>query len=270
MSAQKPSGIALVTGASRGIGAVYAERLAQRGYDLILVARDQRRLDQLASRIALATKRKVAVIAADLTQDAGIRAVERELDANGRINLVVNNAGAATMGVPLAESDPAKDANLIQLNIVALTRIARASAAAFTRRRYGTLVNISSALALKVLANIAIYIGTKAYVLQFSRALQEELADKGVTVQVVLPGAVSTDIWSTNGVDVAALPKGSVMSAEELVDAALAGLDQGELVTLPSLPDPADWERFERARLAVAQNLSLDHAGARYKQAETA
>jgi uncharacterized protein len=270
MNAGQPTGIALVTGASRGIGGVYAERLAQRGYDIILVARDQRRLEQLASKIALATKRKVSVIVADLTQEAGIKSIEKELDANDRINVVINNAGAATMGVPLAESDLAKDQALIQLNVVALTRIARASAAAFTRRRYGILVNISSALALKVRATTAIYSGTKAYVLQFSRVLQEELADKGVTVQVVLPGAISTDIWATNGVDVATLPKGSVMSAEELVDAALAGLDQGELVTLPSVPDIADWERFEAARIALAQNLSLDRAGERYKQAETA
>jgi short-subunit dehydrogenase len=267
---KQPSGIALVTGASRGIGAVYAERLARRGYDIILVARDQRRLEQLASKIALATKRKVSLIVADLTQEAGIQAIERELDANNRINVVVNNAGAATMGVPLAQSDVARERDVMQLNVVALTRIARASAAAFTRRRYGTLVNIASALALKVRANSAIYSGTKAYVLQFSRVLQEELADKGVTVQVVLPGAVSTDIWSTNGIDVATLPKGSVMSPEELVDAALAGLDQGELVTLPSLANVGDWERFEQARIALEKNLSLDRAGDRYKQTETA
>jgi short-subunit dehydrogenase len=271
MSTKQPTGIALITGASRGIGAVYAQRLAQRGYDLILVARDQRRLEHLASSIALATKRKVSLIAADLTQEAGIRSVEKELDANGRINVVVNNAGAATMGASLAESELAKGEQVIQLNVVAFTRIARVAAAAFTRRRYGTLVNISSALALKVRANTAIYSGTKAYVLQFSRVLQEELADKGVTVQVVLPGAVATDIWATNGVDMATLPKGTVMSAEELVDAALAGLDQGELVTLPSVPDAADWERYEQARAALAKNLSLDHAGERYrKQAETA
>lgn len=270
MSIRNPSGIALVTGASRGIGAVYAERLAQRGYDIVLVARDQRRLEQLASKIALATKRKVTFIVADLTQEAGIRSVEKELDANNRINVVVNNAGAATMGVPLAESDLAKDQDLMTLNVVALTRIARAAAAAFTRRRYGTLVNIASALAVKVLRNTAIYSGTKAYVVQFSRVLQEELADKGVTVQVVLPGAVSTDIWATNGVDVATLPQGTVMSTEELVDAALAGLEQGELVTLPSVPNAADWERFEQARIALAQNLSRDRAADRYKQAETA
>jgi short-subunit dehydrogenase len=188
ISMKKPYGIALITGAPRGIGAVYAERLARREYDLILVARDQRRLEQLASRIALATQRKVSVIAADLTQDVGIRAVERELDMNGRINVVVNNAGAAALGASLAESDLEGSAKVIQLNIVALTRIARASAAAFTRRRYGTLINVSSALAIKVRAGTAVYSGTKAYVLQLSRVMQEALADKGVTVQVVLPG----------------------------------------------------------------------------------
>jgi short-subunit dehydrogenase len=270
MSTKNVTGAALVTGASRGIGAVYAERLAQRGYDLVLVARDQRRLDHLASRLAGATKRKVTVIAADLTQDAGIRRVEEELAYNNRIHVVVNNAGVANIGGTLAESDVAKDAALIQLNIVAFTRIARASAAAFVRRRYGTLVNLSSALALHLRANTAIYSGTKAYVLQFSRVLQQEVGPKGVTVQVVLPGAVATDIWQANGIDLMTLPKGTVMSAEELVDAALTGLDQGELVTLPSVPSLSDWDKFEAARLALTQNLSHDHAADRYKQAAQA
>jgi short-subunit dehydrogenase len=265
MSTKAVTGIALVTGASRGIGAVYAERLAQRGYDLVLVARDQRRLDHLASRLAGATKRKVSVIAADLTQERGIALIEEELEKNNRINVVVNNAGIATMS-SFAETDVAKSAAVIQLNIVALTRIARAAAAAFSRRRYGTLINISSALAVNLRPNTAVYSGSKAYVLQFSRVLQQELAGKGVTVQVVLPGAVHTDIWATNGVDVATLPKGVVMSAEDLVDAALAGLDQGELVTLPSVPDMADWDRFEAARLALSQNLSRDHVADRYTQ----
>ena len=96
--AQETAGIALVTGASRGIGATYAERLAQRGYDLILVARDQRRLEHLASRIATASKRKVAVIAADLSTNAGVARVENELEMNNRIHFVVNNAGAADLG----------------------------------------------------------------------------------------------------------------------------------------------------------------------------
>jgi short-subunit dehydrogenase len=265
MSTKNVTGIALVTGASRGIGATYAAKLALRGYDLVLVARDQRRLEHLASRIATSTKRNVSIIAADLSSNAGIASVERELEMNNRINLVLNNAGAADLGRPVSESDPAKMDSLIQLNITAFTRVARASAAAFTRRRYGTLINVSSALALRVRANAAVYSGTKAYVLQFSRVLQQELADKGVTVQVVLPGAVATDIWATNNIDVTTLPKGTVMSSDELVDAALAGLDQGEFVTLPSLPDVAEWERFEAARNALSQNLSKDHAADRYK-----
>ncbi len=160
MSTPKATGIALITGASRGIGAVYADRLARRGYDLILVARDQRRLEQLASKIAIATKRQVSILTADLSQDAGIRSIERELDMNGRINVVVNNAGIATMGKALADADIVQSQAVIQLNVVALTRIARAAASAFTRRRFGTLINISSALAINVRPNTAVYSGT--------------------------------------------------------------------------------------------------------------
>ena len=149
----KSNGVALITGASRGIGAVYAERLAQRGYDLILVARDQRRLEHLASRIAGATKRKISIIATDLSLPTGVSRVEEEIAGNERIDFVVNNAGAANMGGPLSGTDPAKGDALIQLNITALTRIARAAAAAFTKRRRGTIVNLSSALAIKVRAN---------------------------------------------------------------------------------------------------------------------
>jgi short-subunit dehydrogenase len=265
--ATKSKGIALITGASRGIGAVYADRLARRGYDLILVARDLRRLEQLASRIAGSTPRGVAIIAADLSQPGGMRRIEEELETNDRIEFVVNNAGVANMGGPLADTDPAKGDQLIQLNITALTRIARAAAGAFTKRRRGTLVNLSSALALKVRANTSVYSGSKAYVLQFSRVLQEELRDKGVIVQAVLPGAVATDIWATNGIDVANLPKGSVMTTEDLVDAALAGLDQGERVTLPSLPDQAEWDRFDAAQVAISQKLSLEKPGERFKEA---
>jgi hypothetical protein len=265
--ATKSNGIALITGASRGIGAVYAERLAQRGYDLILVARDQRRLEHLASRIGSATKRQVSIIAADLSQPAGVRRIEEELASNDRIRFVVNNAGIAAMGGPLSDTDPAKGDAVIDINITALTRIAAAAAAAFSKRRGGTLVNLSSALAIKVLANTSVYSGSKAYVLQFSRVLHEELKGKGVTVQVVLPGAVATDIWATNGVDVNALPKGTVMTAEDLVDAALAGLDQGELVTLPSLPDQAEWNRLDAAQGTLAQKLSLERPGARFKEA---
>ena len=232
--ATKSIGIALITGASRGIGAVYAERLAQRGYDLILVARDQRRLEHLASRIGSATRRQVWVIAADLSQPAGVRRIEEELASNDRIRFVVNNAGIADLGGPLADSDPAKADAIIDINITALTRIAAAAAKVFSKRRSGTLVNLASALAIKVRANTSVYSGSKAYVLQFSRVLHEELKDKGVTVQVVLPGAVATDIWAASGIDVNTLPKGSVMTAEDMVDAALAGLDAGELETHPA------------------------------------
>ena len=266
MNVEKSLGRAVITGASRGIGAGYADRLARRGYDLILVARDRGRLDELAATLRDETGRTVAVVTADLTHDEDIRRVEEIIATTDDISLVVNNAGTATVRSTIDQTDPHKLAQQIQLNIVALTRIAQASVTAFIARGRGTLINVSSVLALNPLAGSAIYSGTKAYVLQFSRVLQQEVAPHGITVQVVLPGAVDTDLWSSNGVNVSTLRAGSVMSVDELVDAALAGLDLGEPVTVPSLP-AADWERFEAAQKALAPNLSRDRADARYKVA---
>ena len=255
---------ALITGASRGIGAVYADRLARRGFDVILVARDGARLRALADDLRLRTGREATPLPADLTRDDDIARVAALIEERDDIDLLVNNAGIGSPGLHAIAPAEKLDA-LLQLNVVALTRLSRAAARAFGMRRRGTLVNIGSVFALLVDAGFAAYAGSKAYVLHFSRVLQAELGKRGVHVQVVLPGAVATDIWGLNGVDVASLPAGTVMSAEDLVDAALAGLDRDEAITIPSLPDVRDWETFEAARLALAPNLSLQHPAARYR-----
>lgn len=263
MTTPTAAGTALITGASTGIGATYAERLARRGHDLVLVARDRARLDALATRLSAEGGISVETLPADLTNRADLARVEARLRRDPAIGLLINNAGSAAFGT-VAESDPDRLDVMIQLNTVAVTRLAAAAAAAFSGRRRGAIVNIGSVLALAHELSGAVYAGTKAYVLTFTQVLQRELAGSGVQVQAVLPGATRTEIWERAGRSVDSLPPGMVMAVGELVDAALAGLDQGEAITIPSLPDPGQWQAFEAARRALAPGLSLDHPAARY------
>jgi len=259
-------GTALITGASSGIGATYAERLARRGHDLLLVARDRARLDALAARLRADTGVAVEVLPADLTQRSELAAVERRLREDARITMLVNNAGIAVAG-SLVGADPDRLEAMIQLNVVAPTRLAAAVAPRFAAAGGGTLINVASVLALAPELFNGSYSGTKAYVLNLSQALQHELAPRGVRVQAVLPGATRTELWERAGVELAQLPPSMVMDVNEMVDAALAGLDHGETVTIPSLPDHGDWEAYSAARLALAPNLSRDHAAPRYRAA---
>jgi hypothetical protein len=254
---------ALITGASAGIGATYADRLARRGHDLVVVARDQTRLGVLADRLHAETGRMVEILPADLSVRAGVERVEQRLRQDAGIGMLVNNAGIAIAG-PMLGSDADRLEAMVQLNIVATLRLAHAAVDGFVGRGGGTLINIASVLALMPERFNATYSGTKAFVLNLSLALQTEMAGKGVRIQAVLPGATRTELWGKAGIDVAAMRSDTVMDVEEMVDAALAGLDQGETVTIPSLPDPADWATFEAARRALAPNLSRQHPAERY------
>ncbi|RWP64422.1 SDR family oxidoreductase [Mesorhizobium sp.] len=262
-------GIAVVTGASAGIGAIYADRLARRGYDLILVARGQKKLDEVAKRIAGSTGRKVITIAADLNDKADLARVETVLGTDPGITMLVNNAGIGAVA-PLLESDIDKMEAMIELNVTALTRLTYAAVPAFVVRGGGTIINISSAVAIAPEILNGVYGATKAFVLALSLSLHKELADKNLRVQAVLPGAVATNFWNASGGSLDELPSTMVMQSDDLVDAALAGLDQGELVTIPSLPDAADWQAYEVARQKLIPNLSLSVSPARYRIAAAA
>lgn len=266
MSSKAHKSTALVTGASSGIGKVYAERLARRGFDLIVVARDRGRLEGLAKRIEADTGRSVEVLQADLTQPSDLAKVARRLGDDPAIDLLVNNAGMGD-STQLADADVARLDQMIALNVTAVTHLAAAAAKSFAARGAGTIINIASVLALAPELFNATYNATKAFVLSLSRSMNVELAPRGVRVQAVLPGATRTEIWERAGIDESHLPAEMVMEAGEMVDAALAGLDQGELVTIPSLPDAADWKRFDEARLALGPNLSRKSAAQRYKTA---
>ena len=263
MASIEHTGTALITGASSGIGAIYADRLARRSYDLILVARNGDRLHALAAGLSDATGRAVETIVADLTNATDLARVETALRTDASITMLVNNAGVGATG-PLLVSDVDKMSDMITLNVGALTRLTYAVVPGFVARGTGTIVNIASIVAIAPEMLNGVYGGSKAFVLALSRSLHHELAEKGVRVQAVLPGATTTEFWDIAGVPLGNVPAAILMSADDMVDAALAGLDLGELVTIPSLPDAADWDRFEAALQALAPNLSRTEPAARY------
>ena len=264
MTSTQSQGTALVTGASSGIGAVYAQRLAARGFDLLLVARDLQRLEEAASQLRAEHGVQVEVLKADLTQKEDVLKLEQRLRSDSSINLLLNNAGVAADGL-LANADTDQLERLIQLNVTAVTRLASAAAASFAKAGRGTIINIASVVALFPERFNAIYSASKAYVLSLTQSLNAELDGTGVKVQAVLPGVTRTEIWERSGIDATQIPADMVMEAGEMVDAALSGLDQGELITIPSLPNLSEWESYVAARHAMAPNLSRSQAAARYK-----
>lgn len=256
---------ALVTGASSGIGATYADRLAKRGHPLLLVARDEARLERLAARLRVEAGVQAEVLVADLASEAGLDRVAERIAADPAIGLVVNNAGIGPSGPGLA-SPPESYGAMTALNVVAVQRLSLVAAAAFAARGSGTIVNIASVVALIPERFNGPYAASKAFVLALTQSLAAEVGSRGVRLQAVLPGLTRTEIFERAGGSVDALPPEMVMEAGDMVDAALAGLDAGELVTIPSLPDAADWSAFEAARRALAPNLSHRRAAGRYAQ----
>ncbi len=264
MSNPPSKGVALVTGASTGIGAVYADRLAKRGYDLILVARNEAKLTALSTRLTRETGRSIAALPADLANKADLARVEATLRDDPSITMLVNNAGTASVA-RLLDADIEKMTAMIDLNITALTRLTYAAAPAFAARGVGTIINIASVVGISPETLNGVYGASKAYVIAFTHSLQHELAGKGIRIQAVLPGATATDLWENSGLHYRNLPAEIVMSPEDMVDAALAGLDQGERVTIPPLHDGEEWNRFEAARRALSQHLGNSVPAPRYR-----
>src|SRR5467141_2651340 len=264
MSNSSRKGVALITGASSGIGAVYADRLAKRGYDLILVARNEARLKSLSARLTSETRRSVEVLRADLNNTEELAKVEATLRDNPSITMLVNNAGVGSVA-PLLDADIQKMEDMIALSITALTRLTYAAAPAFVARGARTIIHIASVVGISPETLNGVYGATKAYVIALSHSLQHELADKGIRVQAVLPAATATEIWESAGLPWQNLPREIVMTPEDMVDAALVGLDQGELVTLPSLQDGDEWTRFEAARRAMSAHFGNSAPAPRYR-----
>ena len=253
----------LITGASSGIGAVYADRFARRGHDLVLVARDGGRMESLAERLRGETGVATDIIRADLTDANDVAKVEDRLRSDAAIGVLVNNAGAALPGSFLDQS-PDQVAGLISLNTIALARLASAVAPRFAAAGAGAIINIASVVGFAPEMGLTVYGATKAFVTFLSQGLHLELGPKGVYVQAVLPAATRTEIWERSGRDVNALS--GVMDTGELVDAALVGFDRRETITIPPLPDAGQWEAFEAARKAMLPNFRQIHAADRYRE----
>ncbi|MCR5880627.1 SDR family oxidoreductase [Phenylobacterium sp. J367] len=257
----------LITGASTGIGATYADRFARRGHALVLVARDVAKLEALAAKLRAEAGVAVDVLPADLTDPADVAKVEARLADDAAIGVLINNAGASLPGA-FTQQSGADVARLVALNISAVTVLANAAARRFAAEGQGAIVNIGSVVGLAPEFAMAVYGGSKAYVLHFSQALQAELGPKGVYVQAVLPAATRTEIWKKSGRDADQIP--GLMEVDDLVDAALVGFDRREPVTIPPLPDHAAFEAFDNARKAMLPGFGNAKPGARYRANEPA
>lgn len=218
----------------------------------------------MASHITADTARNVEVVAADLGDAEQLNALEKKLRDDASITLLVNNAGTGTH-TPLLSSDVDQMQAMINLNVVALTRLTYAVVPGFVARGNGAIINISSIVSIAPELLNGVYGGTKAFVLAFSHSLHHELADKGIQIQAVLPGATATPFWDNGGLPLEQLDKAIVMSPYDLVDAALTGFLRGELVTIPSLHNEAEWLAMENSRKAMIQHLSSNTPAERYR-----
>jgi short-subunit dehydrogenase len=254
----------LITGASSGIGATYADRFARRGHDLVLVARDKARLETLAARLRAECQVAVDVLQADLTKPSDLAAVEARLRDDTRIGILINNAGAAQSGGILQQTADSIE-TLIALNTTAPTRLAAAVAPRFAQSGSGAIVNISSVVGLAPEFGMSIYGATKVFGQFLSQGLSQELSPRGVYVQAVLPAGTRTEIWERAGIDASGMS--DLMDVGELVDAALVGFDNREPVTIPPLHDARRWEALESARMVLLSEIQQAHAAERYLSA---
>jgi short-subunit dehydrogenase len=255
---------ALITDASTAIGATYADRMAGRGHDLVLVARDRTPLESLAERLRREHRVKVEVLAADLASPAERARVEQRLRDDDAIGWLINHACRSGDGsVATTPLDTVE--TMLQRDVVAPSRLTSAALPRLLARGRGSIIHVASALALAPEQSLGIYAASNSYLLTHALSLLREVGDSGVRVQAVLAGTTRTDTREHAGNDPSIIPAHKVMEVAELVDAALAGYDLGETVTIPSLPDIEDWNRYNATRLLLAPDLSHNVAADRYK-----
>ncbi|MBW7964699.1 SDR family oxidoreductase [Bradyrhizobium sp. BR 10261] len=251
---------ALITGASSGIGMVYAERLAREGYDLILVARRRDRLVDLAEKLKRGNGIAAEVVCADLTDKQALARVETLAGGDEALSLLINNAGFAGYR-PFVSNDPEVIDDLVDIHVRAVARLSRAALPGMVRRRKGAIINVASLLAISAvlppdpLPSRATYAGAKAFILAFTQALAGELEGTGVDVQACLPGRVSTEFHVAHGIDTSKLPP--AMTAEDVVTASLSALSRREVVCIPALANPALFSELTDAQIKVFRNSAM-------------
>ena len=256
--------LTLITGASSGIGEVFAERLAHAGRDLLLVARRENQLRETVERLAAQAGVNADILPADLSTHDGVLSLERRIAELGRLDMLVNAAGYAARG-RVAELDPDALDAMLAVNIVALSRLSHAALARMVEAKSGTIINVSSGTAVMQIPGNAGYGSSKSYVSAFTRHMHLEAQGSGVRVQLLVPGVIATPFHAVAGSDLARFPPERVMSAEDLVAASLRGLELGEAVCIPSLPEISDWDSYVAAEARLAQNVSRNVPAARYR-----
>ena len=265
MNSINKKGTAVVTGASSGLGEIFADRLAQRGYNLILVARRKERLELLAEKLQSKHRVNVTIVVADLSSEADLQNVADDLKNDESITLLINNAGTATLA-PSTTTSVAQQKAMVDVNVTALMILSNAVLPLFIAKNEGTIINIASVLGLYSLPFSSVYSGTKGFVIQYTRGLQQELKETNVRVQLVNPATTATEIWEVGGVPLSALEQSTIMSTEDCVDAALSGLDNGELATYPSVNDQKLIDTYEDARIKLFSGSQNGKPAERYIQ----
>jgi short-subunit dehydrogenase len=259
--------IALITGASSGIGAIYARRLAQRGFDLLLVARRRERLEQLAEDIRKQSRAQSEILATDLRDPVDVGELQDWIAAN-QVEILVNNAGFAGYQ-PFVQQDRHVADDLLSLHVRTITMLTRSALPGMVQRHRGAIVNVSSLLSLAAtippnpMPYRAVYAGAKSYILTFTQALAGELKDSGVYVQALLPGVVATEFHNETGLDRTRLAAMAMMP-DDVVAASLAALDRREVICAPGLDDPSLLENLGKAQRAVMEAANRPQLAARY------
>jgi short-subunit dehydrogenase len=233
MTLQLSGTTALVTGASSGLGIAYATEFARRGSDVVLVARREDRLREVADRLSTTYGVTATVIPADLAAPGAAAALHAEVEARGiRVHTLVNNAGFG-MHDEFIEADAARTTEMIDLNVSALVALTRAFLPDLVSAHSGIVVNIASTGAFSPCPTMAVYGATKAFVLSFTEAVAHEVQASGVQMLAVCPGATATEFRQVSGLHADRLTDGS-QTAEQVVAATFAALDRGKVGSMVS------------------------------------
>jgi short-subunit dehydrogenase len=258
--------LALVTGASAGIGQSYARQLAASGHDLIVVARRRDRLEALAGELADAHQAKVEVLVADLATEAGIDAVASRAAA-APLDLLINNAGFGGYR-RFVELDPKVADGLLAIHVRAVVQVTRAALPGMVARKQGGIISVASLLAFSGTVTggffpaRAIYAGAKSFLVTFTQILAAELTDTGVRANVFLPGVVATEFHDVQGMDLSKVPR---MSADDAARASLAGFRLGEVLTAPGMEDASPLQRIAEAQQAALASARSTAPASRYR-----